>query len=508
MEAGHEKAAADSPGSPSAHERRVLAVTIAAVLGGIVLLAAFGRYAVVWKTLVVPVLLVAALASRRAGAFVRDWAVFLALVVLFDVLRGFAFAAITRFELPIYMSYAIDWERALLGGAVFPVALQEWRAGLADPELVDRALTVVHGSHFAFFLVFGLVVWLLRPEGFRRYATTIVLTLYAGALIYLLVPTIPPWMAAESFRVIPAVDPIPARIYNLQLPTLQRAFDVNPIAAMPSLHAALPTACTLVAAHLFGWWGGLVALYTGVVYLASGYLGQHYLVDLVAGSGLALVAFAVAGRRARSVPAAPAAPLAPRVHPLLVAALLVVLAQGLGHATVGLKRPLEVTAAFAERELLGRTPLAHVYLGSSAFRSGDFEAASRHFARASEELTDPGERLRARVWLARARFRLGDHAGVVAALEPERARIDPATTMLLGASYLEVGRRDEGERLLRDLAERYPGEPEPVYWLARHRFLQRELSAHELRAVADGLAPHARRESLRRSLLALVDEAR
>ena len=159
-----------------------------------------------------------------------------------------------------------------------------------------------------------------------------------------------------------------------------------------------------------------------------------------------------------------------------------------------------MTAAFAERELLGRTPLAHVYLGSSAFRSGDFEAASRHFARASEELTDPGERLRARVWLARAR--------VVAALEPERARIDPATTMLLGASYLEVGRRDEGERLLRELTERYPGEPEPVYWLARHRFLQRELSAHELRAVADGLAPHARRESLRRSLLALVDEAR
>src|SRR5690606_23792257 len=108
-------------------------------------------------------------------------------------------------------------------GTLLPVALQEWRAGLADPAFLDRALTVVHGSHFAFFLVFGLVVWLLRPEGFRRYATTIVLTLYAGALIYLLVPTIPPWMAAESFRVIPEVDPISTRIYNLQLPTLQRA---------------------------------------------------------------------------------------------------------------------------------------------------------------------------------------------------------------------------------------------------------------------------------------------
>lgn len=493
-------------GASDAQGRLVLLGTVAAILGGIVLMAVLGRYGVIWKTVVIPVLLVAALASRRLGRFVEDWAVFLALVVLFDFLRGFAFAAVTRHQLPVYMNYAIDWERALLAGGLFPVQLQEWRAGLADPALLDRVLTVVHGSHFAFFLVFGLVVWFLRPDGFRRYAHSVVLVLYLGALLYLLVPTVPPWMAAESFGVVPPVQPIVAEIYNLRLPTLQKAFDVNPIAAMPSLHAALPTLCSLIAVHLFGWWGALVAGYTLVVYLASGYLGQHYLVDLLAGSALAGAAFLATGLR-RPAAEALATPVHARAaRPVLLAALVVMLAQGVGAVTVSWKQPLLVTREFAERELAGRTPLAHVYLGSDAFRAGDWAEARGHFERAAAELRDPATLLRAQVWLARAAFRQGDHAAVVAALEPRRPELDPASAMLLGASYLELGRSAEGEQLLRQLVERFPNEPEPVYWLARHRFLHRELSPGELRRVADDLAPHgARAEGFRRSLLALLD---
>jgi len=62
---------------------------------------------------------------------------------------------------------------------------------------------------------------------------------------------------------------------------------------------------------------------------------------------------------------------------------------------------------------------------------------------------------------------------------------------------------------VRELAERFPNEPEPAYWLTRDRFLQRELTAGEVREVAEHLAPHARGESYRRSLLALLgDELR
>jgi hypothetical protein len=469
-------------------------------------MAALGRYAFIWKTLVIPLLLVAALLSRRFQRFVGDWAVFLALVVLFDFVRGLVFALVTRYELPVFMSYAIDWERLVLRGAIFPVVLQDWRAGLADPALLDRLLSVVHGSHFAFFLVFGLAVWLLRPEAFRRYAWATLIVLYVGALGYLLVPTIPPWMAAESFGVIPPVDPIVAKIYNAQLPTLQKAFDVNPIAAMPSLHAALPTLCALIAVRLFGIWGFAVGAYTLVVYFAIGWLGQHYVVDILAGAALAAVAVAVAWRLPERPPAAPERRMA---HPVLVAALLMVLAQGIGHVTAQIGRPLMVTREFAERELLGRTPLAHVYLGSHASRAGDWAEARRHFELASAELPPGPDALRARVWLARSAFRQGDHARVVEVLEPMREGIDPAGQMLFAASLLELGREDEGEQLLGQLVERFPNEPEPRYWLARHRFERRELSEGELRQVADELAPFGpRADRLRQSLLALLSTRR
>jgi tetratricopeptide (TPR) repeat protein len=481
----------------------VLLATVAVILGVVAGMASFDRYSVIWKAVVIPILLIGALVSHRLRRFVDDWAVFLALVILFDFVRGFVFALVTHYQLPVYMMYAIDWERALLGGDTFPVLVQTWRASLANPALLDRALTLVHGSHFAFFLVFGMAVWLLRPEAFRSYKTAIVSVLFAGALGYLVVPTIPPWMAADSFGVLPPVDSVVTRIYNAELPTLQRAFDINPIAAMPSLHAALPTLCALIAVRLFGWWGLGVVLYTMVVYFASGYLGQHYLVDLLAGAALAVGAFfAVSflgdGSQRRS-PAGRAA------RPILVSALWIVVAQGVGVATTTLQQPLVVTRSFATRELLGNTPQAHLFLGSDSFRVGDWPEARRSFERAILELQDPANLLHAQVWLARTAFRQGDHERVVEVLEPIRAQLDPASAMLLGASYLEVGRRRDGAELLQQLATRFPNEPEPVFWLTRHRFLQQELSAGELRQVAENLSLRGERaDHFRRALLELL----
>ena len=490
-------------GPPSRQGRFVLLATVAVILGVVVVMASFDRYSVIWKAVVIPILLIGALVSHRLRRFVDDWAVFLALVILFDFVRGLVFAVVTHYQLPVYMMYAIEWERALLGGDTFPVLVQSWRAGLTNAALVDRALTIVHGSHFAFFLVFGMAVWLLRPEAFRRYTTAIVAVLFVGALGYLVVPTIPPWMAADSFGVLPPVDSIVTRIYNAELPTLQRAFDINPIAAMPSLHAALPTLCALIAVRLFGWWGMGVVLYTLVVYFASGYLGQHYLVDLIAGAALAAGAFFAAWsigegslRASRGVRTA---------RPIVVAALWIVLAQGVGLATTTLQEPLVVTRSFATRELLGNAPQAHLFLGSDSFRVGDWPEARQSFERAILELQDPADVLRAQVWLARTAFRQGDHERIVEVLEPVRAQLDPASAMMLGASYLEVGRRRDGAELLQELAARFPNEPEPVFWLTRHRFLQQELSAGELRQVAESLPPHGERaDHFRRALLELL----
>jgi membrane-associated phospholipid phosphatase len=71
------------------------------------------------------------------------------------------------------------------------------------------------------------------------------------------------------------------------------ASGANPVAAMPSLHAAYPTYIALVAMRVWGKKGiPVIALPAGVMF-ATFYLGHHYVIDALAGAVYALVAFLV-----------------------------------------------------------------------------------------------------------------------------------------------------------------------------------------------------------------------
>ncbi len=499
---------AGTDGAARRRDGRVLFGAVAAVAGGIAVMAACGYYAFIWKTAIIPVLLLVALLARRLDRFANDWGVFLGLVILFDCLRGLIFALVTRFQLPVYMDYAIDWERRLCAGYVMPVLLQQLRGGLPDSGWLDRLLTIVHSSHFAFFLIFGLAVWVLRPGAFRRYAAAVVVVVYLGGLLYLVAPTVPPWMAASAFGVLPPIEHVTTGIYNTELPSLQQALDVNPIAAMPSLHAALPALCVLIAFHLFGRWAILLAAYAGLVFLAIMYLGEHYLVDVVAGIGLAGAVFALVYHVRPTVPTWPR--WAARVRPIFVTVLLVVLAEAVGQLSATLARPFDVTPAFVERELVGRTPVAHLFVGRFAFERGDLRRARSEFERAAATLESPTQRQQAALWAGRTAYRQGDYRAVIDALAPTRdgdAGLDSLT--LLAVAYIEAAQHREGETLLRELVARFPREPEPVYWLTRYEYEQRRLSAAEVRRVAHRLTafPDSHKaDRFRDSLLALASQ--
>ena len=63
----------------------------------------------------------------------------------------------------------------------------------------------------------------------------------------------------------------------------------NPVAAMPSLHTAFATLIALfVMARLNSRWRLVVLAYPALMGLALVYLGEHYVIDLVAGVGYAL----------------------------------------------------------------------------------------------------------------------------------------------------------------------------------------------------------------------------
>lgn len=403
------------------------------------------------------------------------------------------------FDWPVYMGYVIRWEEALIGGVTLPGLLQSLWYEPGRIGLLDRLLVVVHGSHFLFFLFFGLAIWYLRPAHFGRYATALAVLMYAGLVGYILVPTVPPWMASGWFHVLPPINRIVGSVYNVVLP-LQHAFDTNPIAAMPSLHAAFPTLCALVAIRHFRWTGSVLLGYVLLVWLAIVYLGEHYFVDVLVGAALAVCVYwvmygtSLPGRcrtwlvRGRGRPSGATqqaeVPLLPGRTRVVVAVVLFVLSQGIGYASSRVREPFRPTRSFVERELVGKSDVGHFYLGLAAMDSRDYRAAEAAFARAVTEV--PGLRMRLRTlellgWTAFVGGNYATAAQALSELPPER--LDDSRALMLGLAWLRSGRSAEGYRVLTDLVARSTSDPTPLYWLTRERFLDRQIGEEQVRVV-------------------------
>jgi membrane-associated phospholipid phosphatase len=333
----------------------VLSVLLVICIGTLLISNLLGYHFFVFKTLVIPILIAAAALSRRLRLFVSDWAIFLGLVALFDSFRGFIFAVITRFDLPVHIGYVIAAERTLLGGTIAPVALQS--ALLRDGNIgwFENLLVVVHASHFLVFLLFGMTVWMLERREFQRFAIAMVAVMYLGLLGYFAVPTAPPWMAANWFGSIPHITWVAGQVYNYAAPALQVNFDTNPVAAMPSLHAAFPLLCCLIGFHIFQWRALPLACYTATVAFAVLYLGEHYAVDVLAGWFLAIIVYilvfrtSVSDRLMRSIVwfrAVKALRIPELDAAVLVCFMLVFLSQITGMVKAAIERPFVPPHAF------------------------------------------------------------------------------------------------------------------------------------------------------------------
>ena len=132
------------------------------------------------------------------------------------------------------------------------------------------------------FTVIGLTllwVYLRRHERFRRFRNTILLANLIGLVGFALIPTAPPWMfPGQGF--VDGVNHSSALLQTLG----------NPYAAMPSLHAAdaLIVAWFLVAASRTVWAKILWALWPLWVWFCVVATANHYLLDVLAGIGVAV----------------------------------------------------------------------------------------------------------------------------------------------------------------------------------------------------------------------------
>jgi len=241
------------------------------------------------KSVLIPAFAFGALFLREPVPFVRAWFPLLSGAILFDAARGAIYGLVERGYLVPRAAYPMAFESAIFGTPALSVPFQEH---LRAPWL-DLAMVGVHAAHFLGFLAVGLTIWHFRREVFPRFRKAILLVFAGGLIGYTLVPTVPPWMASSQLGLLPSVVRVADETYR-RIPELYSTFDSNPVAAMPSLHTAFPAVFAFLSAAVFPRFVAVAAgAYLLLVSFAVIYLGDHYIIDIVAGWALALAAVAV-----------------------------------------------------------------------------------------------------------------------------------------------------------------------------------------------------------------------
>ena len=197
-----------------------------------------------------------------------------------------------RLERRLQVRYPIRFDSLI--GAGEPPTLRLQRA-LRDPPRVtplDKVVTVVYGSWFVPHLVLG---WILvhHQEFVPRAAGRLAAAYHLTTPFYWLVPTAPPWWASENEG---QMNGEVERVRRHVLRALRgKPREVredpeakgNPWGSMPSDHVASAAITAIALTEMGPLYGVLGWTYVALASFAVVYLGEHYVIDVIAGLAVA-----------------------------------------------------------------------------------------------------------------------------------------------------------------------------------------------------------------------------
>jgi hypothetical protein len=232
-----------------------------------------------------------ALSTSRPGGWLRsvllEWLPFALVLVLYDLLRGHADGLIAS---AAYRPQ-LEADAFLFGGNVPTVWLQDrlWH-GSSHLRWYDYATWVVYMSYFLSTYVVAGVLWFVARPSFRRYVASAVLLAGMGVATFALFPAAPPWLASRvgelewTTRIIgPISAHVPFFTFSFEGLYEKGSEYANPVAAVPSLHAAYTLLITIFLWPLARRARPLLAAYPLAMAFALVYAAEHYVVDILLG---------------------------------------------------------------------------------------------------------------------------------------------------------------------------------------------------------------------------------
>lgn len=181
-----------------------------------------------------------------------------------------------------------------LFGNLPTVYLQNW-LWHGHVRWYDFVFYIPYLLFFVLPLALAILVWKTRDRYYWRVVTTYLVVFFAAFLTFLLLPAAPPWLASQNHYIQPVTRISSDVWYSLGIrnfPSVYNHISANPVAAIPSLHAAVATLLPLFIFKLYGRRWGLVSLiYPALIYVGVVYQGEHYAFDVIVGIIYAVAAY-------------------------------------------------------------------------------------------------------------------------------------------------------------------------------------------------------------------------
>jgi PAP2 superfamily protein len=276
-------------------------LALAGFVGLSVLIAAIAQvperpYVILWLGLV---LLIACWHSPRPVArVIVDWLPLLVIAAGYDLVRSFADDLVPR----AIVDPQLRFDEIVFGGTAPTVLLQDWLKPRNGLHPWDYLVFCFYLSHFVVSPTFAVVQYVRDRELFRRFKWTMLTVCIAGFVTYFALPAEPPWRASEQGELEPTVRVVQLVWAKLGIGGAADAFagkntDVaNPVAALPSLHAAWPFLILLFTWRRFPRARWIVVAYNAAMVFVLVYGSEHYVSDILLGYLYAAIGFVVVNR--------------------------------------------------------------------------------------------------------------------------------------------------------------------------------------------------------------------
>jgi membrane-associated phospholipid phosphatase len=191
----------------------------------------------------------------------------------------------------VHVDYPVRIDTIIGLGKPPTLRLQRLLSAPGKMRGIEKVLVWTHWLWFAVPHATTAYVLIRRRERFGRAAVTTYAVFDLGALVYWLLPTAPPWYAhqhgrlddADHTRVRRMMIEYGEQFWKHRWGPLYSLFAGNPLAAMPSLHFATSVNAAHVLREVGPVAGAIGWTYALTLGLALVYLGEHYVVDLLAG---------------------------------------------------------------------------------------------------------------------------------------------------------------------------------------------------------------------------------